>query len=164
MKHDAAAFVQFCLRLYSHPGMTAVCLELQNEAGQNVNCLLLAAWAARAGYAIDSALWADLRAHTAPVREGAVQPIRALRRQISKNQKLKEELRGPIKRMLLYAELRAEQAEEYDLHNRMAGLARRADPGPELLSRNLDALAPLGERGDRFQSLVLESGLLDQRS
>lgn len=163
MMNDAAAFVQFCLRLYSHPGMSSVCLDLQNAAGLNVNCLLLAAWAARLGYSIDNALWSDLLRHTAPIREHAVAPIRALRRQISKETKLREDLRAPIKRLLLYAEVRAEQAEEYELHNRMAGLAGHGMPGSGLLRDNLAALAPVSPELERFVRLAVESGLLDER-
>ncbi|QOY87430.1 TIGR02444 family protein [Paludibaculum fermentans] len=164
VKHDAPAFLQFCLRLYSHAGMREVCLHLQNSAGANVNCLLLAAWAARAGYSIDSALWADLQQHTATIRETAVQPIRALRKQISKEPRLNEDLRGPIKRLLLYAELRAEQAEEHALHNRMAGLAARAPAGEALFRQNLDALAIDAPQVESFYHLTLESGLLNPRS
>jgi len=164
VKHDAPAFLQFCIRLYSHAGMREVCLHLQTSAGANVNCLLLAAWAARAGYSIDSALWADLQQHTAAIRETAVQPIRALRKKISKEPKLHEDLRGPIKRLLLYAELRAEQAEEHALHNHMAGLAARAPAGEALFRHHLDALAIAAPQVETFFRLTLESGLLNPRS
>ncbi|WP_321471846.1 TIGR02444 family protein [uncultured Paludibaculum sp.] len=163
MKQDAAAFLQFCVRLYSQDGMRAVCLDLQNSLGLNVNCLLLSAWAARLGYAISAELWRDLQHHIAPIRESAVLPIRALRRQISKEPKLREDLRAPIKRLLLYAELRAEQAEEHALHNRMAGLATRATAGQGLLRRNLETLTKLEPRLEEFLRITIDSGLLDER-
>lgn len=162
MKEDAAHFVQFALRLYSREGMAKVCLRLQDECGLNVNCLLLAAWAARQGFAVDTDLWAELLKHTAPIREAAVQPIRRLRRQISKEAKLKEELRGPLKRLLLYAEVRAEQAEERALHERLSFRGQPAEPGEALLRENLRRYAGEHPLVERFAALVLESELLNE--
>ncbi|HEY3443947.1 MAG TPA: TIGR02444 family protein [Paludibaculum sp.] len=161
-RHQSGAyFLQFAMRVYALPGMKDTCLALQNQARLNVNCLLLAAWAAHLGYEIETALWADLQSHTAPIREAAVQPIRALRRQISRNEKLREDLRAPIKRLLLYAELRAEQAEERALHDRMRALAAPAPPGPALLLRNLAAYTGPSPELTRFATLVIESQLLE---
>lgn len=156
-----AYFLQFAMRLYAWPGMKEACLALQDQARLNVNCLLLAAWAAHLGYEIDATLWTDLQSHTAPIREAAVQPIRALRRQISRNEKLREDLRAPIKRLLLYAELRAEQAEERALHDRMRALATPAEPGPALLHRNLAAYTQPSPAVTQFANLVIESQLLE---
>jgi len=149
------------MRVYALGGMKDVCLALQDKCGLNVNCLLLAAWGAHLGFEMDAGLWAELQAHTAVIREGAVGPIRALRRQISRNTKLRDDLRAPIKRMLLYAELRAEQAEECALHDRMVARARRAEPGRELLLRNLAAYAEMGPELAQFANLVIESQLLE---
>lgn len=161
-RHQTGAyFLQFAMRVYALPGMKETCLALQDQAHLNVNCLLLAVWAAYLGYEIDSALWADLQAHTAPIREATVQPIRALRRQISRNEKLRDDLRAPIKRLLLYAELRAEQAEEHALHDRMRAVAPTALPGPALLHRNLAAYSELSPALTQFATLVVESQLLE---
>ena len=161
-RHQTGAyFLQFAMRVYALPGMKEACLALQDQARLNVNCLLLAAWAAHLGYEIDAALWADLQSHTAPIRESAVQPIRTLRRLISRNEKLREDLRAPIKRLLLYAELRAEQAEERALHDRMRALAPSAPPGPPLLLRNLAAYSELSPALNHFATLVIESQLLE---
>jgi uncharacterized protein (TIGR02444 family) len=162
MPEDAAHFIQFALRLYSREGIAKVCLRLQDECGLNVNCLLLAAWAARIGLAVDAELWAELLKHTAPIRDAAVQPIRRLRRQISKEVKLKEELRGPIKRLLLYAEVRAEQAEEHALHERLVYRGKPATPGEDLLRGNLRQYAGEHPLVERFAALVMESELLDE--
>ncbi len=158
---SAADFIQFALRLYSRTGMKETCLRLQDHFGLNVNCLLLAAWSARLGYSIDADLWSELQRQCTPIREAAIEPIRAVRRRISREPKLKEELRGPLKRMLLYAELRAEQAEERTLHDRMIARALKARPGPALLRQNLAAYAPPGEEIEHFATLVIESELLD---
>jgi uncharacterized protein (TIGR02444 family) len=160
MREDAAQFVQFALRLYSRPGVAPVCLRLQEECGLNVNCLLLAAWAARQGLAVDETLWEELQRQTAAIRESAVQPIRRLRKQISKDVKLKEELRAPLKRLLLYAEVRAEQAEERVLHERMVDLGRPAVAGAELLAENLHTYAGEHPLVDRFAELAMESKLI----
>ena len=156
-----AYFLQFAMRVYALPGMKDACLALQDNLRLNVNCLLLAVWAARLGYEIDAALWSKLQAHTAPIREAAVQPIRALRRQISRNEKLRDDLRAPIKRLLLYAELRAEQAEERALHDRMRALALPAAPGADLLHRNLAAYCDPNPALTQFATLVIESQLLE---
>jgi len=142
--------------------MKDMCLALQDRAGLNVNCLLLAAWSARLGYSIDRELWSELQRHCAPIREAAIEPIRAVRRRISKEPKLKEELRGPLKRLLLYAELRAEQAEERALHDRMVSRAAKAEPGPALLRANLASYAPDNAALEQFATLVIESELLEQ--
>ncbi len=160
-QQSGAYFLQFAMRLYAVAGMKDACLALQDEARLNVNCLLLAAWAARLGYEIDATLWQDLQTRTAPIREAAVQPIRALRRQISRNEKLREDLRAPIKRLLLYAELRAEQAEERALHDHMRARAVAARPGHELLARNLAAYCAPSPALTRFATLVMESQLLE---
>ena len=161
-RHQTGAyFLQFAMRVYALPGMKNACLALQEQFRLNVNCLLLAAWAAHLGYEIDAALWTGLQSHTAPIREAAVQPIRALRRQISRNEKLRDDLRAPIKRLLLYAELRAEQAEERALHDRMRALATPAPPGSSLFLRNLAAYCEPSSALTQFATLVIESQLLE---
>ncbi|MBI5282647.1 MAG: TIGR02444 family protein [Candidatus Solibacter usitatus] len=159
---DAAAFVQFSLRLFSRDGVAPLCISLQDRHGLNVNCLLLAAWAAHLGYAIDSGLWRELQALTDPIRRGAVEPIRAVRRQVSSAPRLSDDLRAPLKRLLLYAEVRAEQAEERALHQHMVSRAPRHQPGPSLLADNLTAYAGGLPDLARFATLVVESRLLEQ--
>ena len=159
---DAAAFVQFSLRLFSHRGVAPLCISLQDHHGLNVNFLLLAAWAARLGYSIDAALWQELRTLTDPIRTSAVEPIRAVRRQISRAPRLPEDLRAPLKRLLVYAEVRAEQAEERALHQRMVSRAPRHQPGPALLAANLESYAGALPELARFATLVVESRLLEQ--
>lgn len=152
--------MQFALRLYARPGMAPLCLRMQNEHGLNVNCLLAAAWAARLGYALDDNAWQAMQRRAEPMRALATLPIRELRRKISREPKLAEELRAGIKRMLLYAELRAEQAEERALHEAMLAYGRRVGASRRLLEQNLASYTrvPLNE----FATLVNETGLIEE--
>lgn len=135
---SAAAFIQWCARTYSRPGMKEACLEAQDRGGLNVNCLLAAVWSAEQGLALNAEDWAALRAAIAPVEEEATKPIRVLRRALQSNARLDPDLRAGLKRLLLYAELRAEQAVEALLH---AGLSRRARPSRVTAEDNLAAYA-----------------------
>ncbi len=156
-----ADFIQFCMRLYAAPGVRECCLGLQDEHGLNVNCLLLAAWAAALGYAIDGKQWTSMTARTAPIREKAVAPIRSARRAISSEPALEDDLKRPLKRLLLYAEIRAEQAEERALHRLMLRTASRSQPGEELLRLNLGAYAEPSMELERFATLVVDSQFMD---
>lgn len=156
-----ADFLQFCMRLYAAPGVREACLRLQDEQGLNVNCLLLAAWGAALGYRIDAGLWTFMAVKTAPIREKAVAPIRAVRRAISAEASLDDELRRPLKRLLLYAEVRAEQAEERALHRLMVRSAPRGEPGERLLRANLSAYAPPSAALEGFATLVVDSHFMD---
>jgi uncharacterized protein (TIGR02444 family) len=158
---SGADFIQFCLRLYSSPGVRPACLALQDRRGLDVNCLLLAVWAARAGLRLSSSAWRHLQAIASPIREGAVEPIRRLRRAISANESLAQELRAPLKRLLLYAELRAEQAEERQLFDAARRLATPAPYTPRLLEENLEAYCGRPPELDSFLTAVRAT--LDQR-
>lgn len=133
-----AGFIQFCAALFDRPGVARMCLDLQDRRGWNVNCLLLSAWAARLGYALTSEFWAEARAAIRTLDDEAVKPVREIRRRISRNPRFNEELKGGMKRLLWYAELRAEQAVESALHRTMSSRARR---GPSELTSNLAAYA-----------------------
>lgn len=156
-----ADFIQFCMRLYAARGVRACCLTLQDEHGHNVNCLLLACWGAALGYAISTEQWAAMSARTAPIRERAVSPIREARRSISKEPALDDDLKRPLKRLLLYAEIRAEQAEERALHRLMVRTAAGAEPGEALLRRNLEAYAPPSVELERFATLVVDARFME---
>lgn len=136
---SGAQFVQFCLQVYSLPGVRETCLNLQDNHGWNVNCLLLAVFAARHGWNVDASAWGNILENSSPVRERAVLPIRELRRRLSKDAALDAELRAPLKRLLLYAEIRAEQAEERLQFRNARRLATPAEPGMDLLRANLAA-------------------------
>lgn len=156
-----ADFIQFCLRLYAAPGVREVSLRLQDEHSLNVNCLLLASWGAALGYSLPSQSWTHLTARTAAIREKAVAPIRATRRAISREPALDDDLKQPLKRLLLYAEIRAEQAEERALHRLMLRNSLRAEPGEALLRHNLAAYAPPSVDLERFATLVVNARFMD---
>ncbi len=156
-----ADFIQFCLRLYAAPGLREACLKLQDEQSLNVNCLLLAAWGAALGYSVSAGDWVSMAARTAVIQEKAVAPIRATRRAIGREAALDDELKQPLKRLLLYAEIRAEQAEERALHRLMMRCAARGDPGEALLRANLGAYAQLSAGMERFATLVIEARFME---
>lgn len=133
-----AGFIQFCASLFDRPGVANSCIDLQDRRGWNVNCLLLSAWASRLGYELTEEFWVEAKTAITPLDEGAVQPVREIRRRISRNARLNEELKSGMRRLLWYAELRAEQAVESLLHRTMTSLARR---GRSDLSANLAAYA-----------------------
>jgi len=133
---SAAAFIQWCARTYSRPGMKQACLAAQDRGGLNVNCMLAAVWAAEQGLELRAEDWAELRAAIAPVEEEATLPIRKLRRRLQANERLDRDLRAGLKRLLLYAEIRAEQAVEALLH---AGVVRLGRAGGTTAEANLEA-------------------------
>jgi uncharacterized protein (TIGR02444 family) len=156
-----ADFIQFCLRLYAAPGIREAAIRLQDEHSLNVNCLLLAAWGAALGYSLPPEAWSSITARTAAIRDKAVAPIRATRRAISREPSLDDNLKQPLKRLLLYAEIRAEQAEERALHRLMVRSASRAGPGEPLLRLNLAAYAPPSVDLERFATLVVDARFME---
>jgi uncharacterized protein (TIGR02444 family) len=144
-----AGFIQFCAALFDRPGVAGMCLDLQDRLGWNVNCLLLSAWAAHLGYELADEFWVEARAAIRTLDEEAVKPVRQIRRKISRNPKFSEELKGGMKRLLWYAELRAEQAVEAALHRTMIVRAKRGDAD---LQANLTAYA--GEDSAELRQLA----------
>ncbi len=124
-EETASGFIQFCAALYQRPGVGSACLALQDGRGWNVNCLLLCAWAARIGFALTPEFWIEARKAIEALDTEAVAPIRKVRREISRNRRFNDELKGGIRRLLWYAELRAEQAVESVLHRTMISRAER---------------------------------------
>lgn len=151
----SAGFIQWCARAYGRPGVRESCLALQDRHGLNVNCLLAAVWAGEQGWALGPRDWTELKAAVATIDDAAVRPVRALRRAISKNPALDPELRAGVKRMLLYAELRAEQAVEAVLYERICAGPHAPGGTPQ---SNLTAYAG-GESPEllHFLALVSES-------
>jgi uncharacterized protein (TIGR02444 family) len=151
----AADFLQFAARIYSLPGMKDICMKLQDEQKLNVNCLLLAAWAAKHGMVIGASDWRAMEDVIRPVEDSATKPIRSLRRSVWKNDNLDKDLRGAVKRFLLYAELRTEHFVETLLHDE---LMRRARPGqPDLLGLLLAYAGPPTPEVLEFARLVRQS-------
>lgn len=149
-EESESGFVQFCAALFDRPGVAALCIDLQDRRGWNVNCLLLSAWAYSLGYQLPEAFWAEAKTAIRSLDEEAVKPVREIRRRISRNPKFNEELKNGMRRLLWYAELRAEQAVEIALHRTMKVYAQRGDAS---LYANLAAYA--GEDSEDVQKLTL---------
>lgn len=150
----AAGFIHYCARLYSRDGMKRVCLALQDHHELNVNILLAAVWAAENGYAFTPARVQSLAAAIATIHRDAVQPIRQLRRTIQSNASLDLGLRAGLKRMLLYAELRAEHAVEAVLFQTIT--AWPASPGASIRDNILACAPEQSEELLQFIALVSE--------
>jgi uncharacterized protein (TIGR02444 family) len=106
---NESAFWRFSLRFYAREGVAPLCLTLQDRHGVDVNVLfflLFLSWQQRRLSAAD----AQRIDHTAAAwRTRAVQPLRALRRDLKNgvtamDPQATEALRSDIKRMELHAE------------------------------------------------------------
>lgn len=131
---EASTFIQFCARCYDLPGVKTLCLTLQDRYGLNVNCLLAAVWASQQQWSLSPPLWREMTGAIEELQQHAVEPIRAVRRSISARPSLDPQLKAGIKRMLLYAEIRAEQGVEAKLFQMMS---ERAERRPAPLRENL---------------------------
>jgi uncharacterized protein (TIGR02444 family) len=77
------AFWRFSLAVYAAPGAQAACLALQDRFGVDVNLALFCAWAGAArGRALAPPELAAAAAEVAAWRDGAVVPLRAVRRAV----------------------------------------------------------------------------------
>ena len=150
----ASGFIHYCARLYSRDGMKRVCLTLQDRHSLNVNILLAAVWAAENGYAFTPVRVKDLSGAIATIHQHAVQPIRQIRRTIQSNASLDLGLRAGLKRMLLYAELRAEHAVETVLFQTIIGWP--ASPGASIRDNVLACTPEQSEELLQFIALVSE--------
>lgn len=76
-------FWRYSASLYGRPGVREKCLRLQDEAGADINLLLFCCWAGlRAGRALNREDIQGLLEATGDWQEGAIDPIRGLRREL----------------------------------------------------------------------------------
>ena len=76
-------FWRYSVRLYGRPGVGENCLRLQDEAGVDVNVMLFCYWMGfRAARSLSTEDVRGLLEATGDWREGAVKPIRCLRRKL----------------------------------------------------------------------------------
>lgn len=76
-------FWRYSARLYGRPGVSGECLRLQDDAGVDVNVTLFCCWAGfRVGRRLDTEDIRGLLEATRDWREGAIRPIRRLRREL----------------------------------------------------------------------------------
>lgn len=98
--------------MYREPGLSNTLIAAQDSSGENVNLALLAIYLQRQGCALSD----DEKRHLADAIESFntthTQPLRALRRQLSRSESLTEKSRKQLKESLLAAELILEQEEQ----------------------------------------------------
>jgi len=130
------AFWRFSLALYARPGVAEALIALQGRAGRDVNLILFGLWiGARYGRDLDGDGFAAAAEAAAPAN-GVVRDIRALRRQLARDD---DDVRS-LRRALLRLELAAER----QVQRRLARcIAAEALPH-----------APERESGDRFSAAL----------
>ncbi len=109
MNSSDSAFWRFSLRFYARDGVAPLCLALQDQHGIDVNLLFLLLFLASHGRRLSTAEVRRIDHATADWRTRAVQPLRALRRDLkngvaSMDTQATEALRSEIKRCELHAE------------------------------------------------------------
>jgi uncharacterized protein (TIGR02444 family) len=145
----------FALEVYGKPGVAAACLRLQDGCGVDVNVLLVALHAAaRLGVPIGEGEVAVLDAAAAPWRERAVQPLRAVRRDLKSGVgDLPPGAVEGVRDMVKAAELQAERVQQAALARALDGLARdplRADPAGAAACVAMFYARRLGQDGSAF--------------
>lgn len=79
----AEDFWRYSVRLYGRPGVSEECLRLQDDAGVDVNVMLFCCWTGfRTGSTFHTEDIRGLLEATRDWREGAIKPIRRLRREL----------------------------------------------------------------------------------
>ncbi len=109
MIESESAFWQFSLRFYARDGVPPLCLALQDQHGIDVNLLFLLLFLAMQQRRVSRTDVKKMNDITAAWREHAVQPLRALRRDLKNgvagmDARATEALRNDIKRCELHAE------------------------------------------------------------
>ena len=141
-------FWDFSLDFYAAPDVKQACLALQDECGLDVNLILLAAWLARAGRHIESALAQQLRAASDRHQTSIMRPLREARRALDPDA-AEPWLALRVarqRRSLLAVELELERLEQLQLE-RLVGRAASARGGANgaLFLANLLVLYPTVE-------------------
>ena len=109
MNSSESAFWRFSLRFYARDGVAPLCLGLQDQYGIDVNMLFLLLFFSLHRRRLNSVDVKKMDDATAAWRTRAVQPLRALRRDLKNgvsgmNAQACEALRSDIKRCELHAE------------------------------------------------------------
>ena len=109
MHKTVSAFWRFSLRFYAREGVPPLCLTLQDQHGIDINLLFLLLFFATQQRRVNRADVQKMNDITAAWRARAVQPLRALRRDLKNgvtgmDARATETLRNDIKRCELHAE------------------------------------------------------------
>jgi uncharacterized protein (TIGR02444 family) len=145
-----SVFWRFSLRIYSLPGVGAVCIDLQDRHGVDVNVLLFLLFLADAGRAVSPEDVARIDAEVRTWRDSVVLPLRTVRRDLRAaigrvDRDASEALRTDVKRI----ELEAERIEQETLERLMPAPAA----GASAASRTVAARANLAAYGSSLGGL-----------
>ena len=136
-----SAFWRFSLRLYARDGVAPLCLALQDQHGIDVNVLFLLLFLAHHQRQLTPAEVQKIDHAAAAWRTRAVQPLRALRRDLKNgvtgmDATATEALRSEIKRCELHAEHLQQEMLERAFPAASTGLA---SPAKEAAAANIAA-------------------------
>ncbi|MFQ5776287.1 MAG: TIGR02444 family protein [Kiloniellaceae bacterium] len=106
-------FWRFSLAVYARDGVAPACLALQERRDLDVNLLLFCCWAGTCGRALSAAEVARLIESVRPWREGAVRPLRAVRRWLKAQAAAPRDVAEPLRERVKAAELDAEAIEQW---------------------------------------------------
>lgn len=105
-------FWRYSARLYGKPGISEKCLRLQDDAGIDINLMLFCCWIGfRAGKTLHTEEIRALLEVTRDWREGAIKPIRRLRREL-KGLTARTEGSGFVYDAIKHCELDAEKVKQ----------------------------------------------------
>jgi uncharacterized protein (TIGR02444 family) len=162
----ALTFWEFSLRFYAREGVAPACLILQDEGGADVNVLLYLLFLAERGLLATRRDIEILDASLAPWRDGAVRPLRDLRRRLKEDLGAvtpaeREAFRNQIKKI----ELEAERLQQLALEREGAKLSLKAAGREEAARSNINAYsAYLGGFPDIAMQTVLKAFTLSPPS
>ncbi|GGE28224.1 hypothetical protein GCM10007276_01780 [Agaricicola taiwanensis] len=121
----------FSLAVYGGAGVSDACLHLQDTCGVDVNVMLLCAYRRAQGLAVDEALLAMVETTVDPWREGAILPLRQLRRDLKKGvASVPPETLSFARKKISDAEITAEMVEQELIMRAMEGGDRRPSDEP----------------------------------
>lgn len=155
----APDFWSFSLDFYARPGVAEACLELQDRHGLDVNLVLYCCWR---GDVLSEAQIQAAIGLTAPWREEAVQPLRALRRRLKPGfPPFPEAGVLALRKRIADAELEAERLQQQALDALARNEGPILAPSRQAATANLMLLAALCQAGDSTGTLEQLAGHLD---
>jgi uncharacterized protein (TIGR02444 family) len=122
---EAGRFWSFSAAFYEQPGVADALIALQDGAGADVNLILFALWHGLSGRGLlDQRGMAAADSAVHALREGVIEPLRALRRRLKSHGD--PDIRG-LRERIKILEIEAEKAAQHRLAQ-LAGAPAQADP------------------------------------
>ena len=150
-------FWDYSLALYARDGVAEACLGLQERRDLDVNLLLFCCWAGSRGRGLAAEELARLVALVGPWREGAIRPLRRLRRWLKEQDVAPAAATKRLRERVKADELEAEAIEQALLTRALAVPAGRG--APAIQARNLvsyfAALDPAPDAADAAELAVI---------